>query len=144
MCVFAHFLLCITCFDIWLSHSGVREICILCSKNRRLYKINAQVSLSLCCCILTFVFEYLTTFVFQIKRYPRTIKNSLRKKDERRKLNREEKRKRQEDEKKRKEEELKRLKTLKRKEIMEKLETLKEAVGNTDLPFEVPLWITYD
>ncbi|KAK2575946.1 hypothetical protein KPH14_007308 [Odynerus spinipes] len=70
-----------------------------------------------------------------IKRYPRTMENSLRKKDTRRAQKRAELKKRKEEEKIRKKEELKQLKALKRKEIEEKIEKLKEITGNDDIHF---------
>lgn len=75
--------------------------------------------------------------LFQIKRYPRTMENSLRRKDDRRKRKREEIRERKEAEKAAKREEIKQLKALKRKEIMEKIEKLKQVTGNSELGFKV-------
>ncbi|XP_072753861.1 protein KRI1 homolog [Anoplolepis gracilipes] len=71
-----------------------------------------------------------------IKRYPRTMENSMRKKDTRRAQKRAEVRQRKEEEKQRKKEELKQLKALKRKEIEEKIEKLKEITGNNDMQFD--------
>lgn len=62
-------------------------------------------------------------------RYPRTLENSLRKKDNRRAQKRAEVKTRKEQEKLQKREELKQLKAIKRKEIEEKLEKLKEITG---------------
>ncbi|KZC13463.1 PREDICTED: protein KRI1 homolog [Dufourea novaeangliae] len=70
-----------------------------------------------------------------IKRYPRTMENTIRKKDTRRSQKRVEVKKRKEEEKLRKREELKQLKALKRKEIEEKIEKLKEITGNDDIKF---------
>lgn len=63
-------------------------------------------------------------------RYPRTMENSMRKKDTRRAQKRAEIRERKEKEKQRKKEELKQWKALKRKEIEEKIEKLKEITGD--------------
>lgn len=71
-----------------------------------------------------------------IKRYPRTMENSMRKKDTRRAQKRAEIRERKEKEKQQKKEELKQLKALKRKEIEEKIEKLKEITGNNDMHFD--------
>lgn len=71
-----------------------------------------------------------------IKKYPRTMENSMRKKDTRRAQKRAEVKQRKEEEKQRKKEELKQLKALKRKEIEEKIEKLKEITGNNDMHFE--------
>ncbi|XP_070160841.1 protein KRI1 homolog [Polyergus mexicanus] len=71
-----------------------------------------------------------------IKKYPRTMENSMRKKDTRRAQKRAEIKQRKEEEKQRKKEELKQLKALKRKEIEEKIEKLKEITGNNDMHFE--------
>lgn len=62
-------------------------------------------------------------------RYPRTMDNSMRKKDTRRAQKRAEVKQRKEQEKQQKKEELKQLKVLKRKEIEEKIEKLKEITG---------------
>ncbi|KAL0278248.1 UNVERIFIED_CONTAM: hypothetical protein PYX00_000116 [Menopon gallinae] len=71
-----------------------------------------------------------------IKRYPRTLEQSMRKKDERRKKHREEVKQRKQAERSKKDEELKRLKTLKKKEIMEKIEKLQHITGNQDIAFK--------
>ncbi|KYM95390.1 PREDICTED: protein KRI1 homolog [Cyphomyrmex costatus] len=71
-----------------------------------------------------------------IKRYPRTMENSIRKKDTRRSQKRAEVKQRKEQEKQQKREELKQLKALKRKEIEDKIEKLKEITGNDDMCFD--------
>ena len=68
-------------------------------------------------------------------RYPRTLENSLRKKDTRRAEKRAEIKARKEQEKLKKKEELKELKALKRKEIEERIEKLKEVTGLEILKF---------
>ncbi|CAN7937194.1 unnamed protein product [Ixodes hexagonus] len=69
-----------------------------------------------------------------IKKYPRTMQDSLRRKDDRRSVKRQEIRERKQ-EAQLKKEEIKRLKALKRKEIMDKLERLKEITGNDQVGF---------
>jgi len=68
-----------------------------------------------------------------IKSYPRTLSDSVRRKDNKRKLKREDYKQRKEAEKQKKREEIKRLKNLKKKEIVEKLEKIKQVTGNKEL-----------
>ncbi|KAK3912278.1 Protein KRI1-like protein [Frankliniella fusca] len=71
-----------------------------------------------------------------LKRYPRTMEQSLRKKDTRRKEKRDAVKQRKEEEKQKKKEELKVLKALKRKEILKKIEKIKSITGNNQLGLE--------
>ena len=73
---------------------------------------------------------------YVLLRYPRTMENSMRKKDTRRTQKRAEVKQRKEQEKQQKREELKQLKALKRKEIEDKIEKLKEITGNITLIFK--------
>uniref|UniRef100_A0A9J2PXU3 Protein KRI1 homolog n=1 Tax=Ascaris lumbricoides TaxID=6252 RepID=A0A9J2PXU3_ASCLU len=72
-----------------------------------------------------------------IKQYPRTVKESLRKVDERRKERRDAYKARKENEKHAKKEHIKELKAMKRKEIEEKLERLKRMAGDEELPVKI-------
>lgn len=71
-----------------------------------------------------------------LKRYPRTVENSLRKTDDRRKTKRHELKERKALEKQEKMEDLQKLKEMKRKEIEEKIKKLKEITGNTEVTFQ--------
>lgn len=77
-------------------------------------------------------------YEFQMKRYPRTVEQSMRRKDDRRKRHREEVKARKQSERTQKDEELKRLKALKRAEIMDKISKLQQVTGNNDIVFQVP------
>lgn len=72
-----------------------------------------------------------------IKSYPRTVADSMRRKDTKRKEKRDEYKKRKELEKLKKKEEIKRLKSLKRKEIQDKIEKLKKVTGMEDIKLTV-------
>lgn len=71
-----------------------------------------------------------------IKQYPRTMEDSLRKKDTKRSQKRAELKQRKEETKIRQKEELKQLKALKRKEILNKIAQLKEITGNDDIKLD--------
>ena len=70
----------------------------------------------------------------QIKNYARHAGDSVRRKDDRRKLARQRVEERKKQEKERKIEELKRLKNLKRQAIFEKLKKIQEITGNKSRP----------
>ncbi|KAK2178143.1 hypothetical protein NP493_560g01097 [Ridgeia piscesae] len=70
-----------------------------------------------------------------IKSYPRTLAESVRRKDNRRAEKRKEMKERKKQEKERKREELKQLKNLKKQEILSKLDQLKALTGNTAVGF---------
>lgn len=72
-----------------------------------------------------------------IKRYPRTMENSLRRKDDKRAVKRSERKERKQIEKQQKMEEIKQLKALKKAEIEEKIQKLKEITGNTEVGFNI-------
>lgn len=74
---------------------------------------------------------------FQIKHYPRTVKQSLRKKDESRKQKREAYKERKKLEKQARKDEVKEFRALKKKEIEEKLKKLKELAGDDDLSLNI-------
>lgn len=71
-----------------------------------------------------------------IKKYPRTIKDSMRSKESTRKQKREEVKERKRREKERRAEDLKQLKALKRREMEDKVKKLRKVGGNNDLAFE--------
>ncbi|XP_041475852.1 protein KRI1 homolog isoform X3 [Lytechinus variegatus] len=71
-----------------------------------------------------------------IKRYPRTVAESVRRKDSSRAEKRQEKKTRKEQVKQKKKEELKHLKNLKKQEIMERIDKLKEVTGNEKIGFD--------
>lgn len=68
-----------------------------------------------------------------MKRYPRTIDDSVRRTDDRRKVKRADKKQRQALERRQKLEEIKRLKNLKKKEIFDKMKRLKAVAGDEQL-----------
>ncbi|XP_037948729.1 protein KRI1 homolog [Teleopsis dalmanni] len=71
-----------------------------------------------------------------IQRYPRTIENSVRRTDDKRKQKRQEQKERKKQEKEQKMKEIDIIKDIKRKEIEEKIRKLKLVTGNDELGFK--------
>ncbi|XP_033101109.1 protein KRI1 homolog [Anneissia japonica] len=71
-----------------------------------------------------------------IKRYPRTVGESVRRKDKKRADKRQEIKTRKEEKKQKMKEDLKQLKNLKKKEIIDRLEKLKQVTGKLPVDFE--------
>ena len=70
-----------------------------------------------------------------IKSYPRTIGETVRRKDDRRAQKRQAAKEKKLKQKKKKKEELKELKNLKKKEILDKIDVIKEVTGNMNIGF---------
>ena len=78
-----------------------------------------------------------------IKRFPRTIKDSMRREENSRKRKRDEVKERKEREKETRAQELKQLKAMKKKEILDKMDKLKKIAGTEGLNFQVNLQRVY-
>uniref|UniRef100_A0A914BUM9 Protein KRI1 homolog n=1 Tax=Acrobeloides nanus TaxID=290746 RepID=A0A914BUM9_9BILA len=72
-----------------------------------------------------------------IKQYPRTVKESVRQGNEKRKAKRESRKERKKEEKRQKKEEIKQLKSMKRKELEEMLKKVRDVTGDPNLPITV-------
>ncbi|CAJ0750363.1 8893_t:CDS:2, partial [Entrophospora sp. SA101] len=72
----------------------------------------------------------------KITTYSRNVEGSMRRIDNKRKIQRYDREERKAEEKKKKMEELKRFKNLKKKEIHEKLQKIKEITGNENVGFD--------
>ena len=70
----------------------------------------------------------------QLKQYPRTIKDSLRKPDNSRKEARERRDQRKDEEKRQRKEDMRQMKTMKRQEMEEKMARLRDEAGDERLP----------
>lgn len=74
---------------------------------------------------------------FQIKQYPRTIKESVRQGNEKRKAKRDARKQRKVEEKRQKRDEIRQLKAMKKKELETWLEKIRKETGDPNLPVTI-------